>query len=314
MVHQVQLPIRPPVIVHHMAALDGRHPPNSLEAITACLEGGAAFVEVDITALADGDYLLVHEPQLAEETTGRGPVSALSSADAANLKIRWNGQPTSCVVPRLSQVVARFQAYPGRSRLQLDLKNVIPFGTDEPLERLVSLIRPLGERVVVSTNADWQLRRLRALAPWLDLGLDIHFYLEWRGNRQPSNPAAYPRQRGAYGYWDDHPLAQTRHWPTAAYLSDRCGMLAGLVPGLSTFYISHSLLVQSLDDGFNWANALHQRQIKLDAWTLDTTNPRAVAHAKRLYEAGVDQYTTNTPRELAQRLEQWADTTVTRPT
>ena len=312
-VDHVPLPIRPPVIVHHMAALDGRYPPNSFEAITECLEGGAPFVEVDITALADSDYLLVHEPQLDDETTGRGPVSALSSEEAASLQIRWNGQRTACAVPRLSQVVARFQDYPGRSRLQLDLKNVIPFGTDGPLEQLVSLLRPLGERVLVSSNADWQLRRLRALAPWLDLGLDIHFYLEWRGNRQPSNPAAYPRQRGAYGYWDDHPIAQTRYWPTAAYLADRCGMLAGLVPGLSTFYISQSLLVQALDDGFNWADALHERQIKLDAWTLDATSPRAMENARRLYAAGVDQFTTNTPRQLAQILATLEDPTGRQP-
>ena len=82
-----------------------------------------------------------------------------------------------------------------------------------------------------------------------------------RGNRLPSDPETYPRQRGAYGYWDDHPIAQTRHWPTAAYLADRCGVLAGLVPGASTFYISHLLLVQSLEDGFNWADLLHERGI-----------------------------------------------------
>ncbi len=46
-------PGRPPLIVHHMAALDDLPAPqNSLEAIAACLDAGAAVIEVDITALA----------------------------------------------------------------------------------------------------------------------------------------------------------------------------------------------------------------------------------------------------------------------
>ena len=40
-----------PEIIHHMAALDGVvFPPNSLEAIRASLNAGAACIEVDITA------------------------------------------------------------------------------------------------------------------------------------------------------------------------------------------------------------------------------------------------------------------------
>ena len=53
---------RPPVVVHHMAAVDGSpYPQNSLEAIRASLEAGAQIIEVDITALADADGALVLE-------------------------------------------------------------------------------------------------------------------------------------------------------------------------------------------------------------------------------------------------------------
>jgi glycerophosphoryl diester phosphodiesterase len=142
------LPIRPPIIVHHKAAHDGRFPPNSLEAITACLDADAPFIEIDIMALA-----------------------------------------------------------------------VVPL------------------------------------------------------------------------------------YPKAEYLADRCAALATLVPGASTFYVAHMLLAQSLDDGFNWANALHDLGIKLDVWTVDSTNPAAVTNAKRLLAAGVDQFTTNTPGEMAELLD-----------
>ena len=163
----------------------------------------------------------------------------------------------------------------------------------------MDLIRPLGDRVLVSTTADWQLRRLRALAPGLDLGLDIHFYLDWHPAGATVDPRSYPRRLGAYGYRDDHPLASERHGATARYLADRCGMLMGLVPGVSTFYVNHRFLARSLDDGFDWAEALRQRGIKLDAWTLDADNPVAVENVGRLLAAGVDQVTTNTPTVLA---------------
>lgn len=296
----MSLPIRPPIIVHHMGALDKQAaPPNSLEAIRASLDAGAAFIEVDITALADADYLLIHDEWLESETTGQGAVGALSAADAKALCYKVQGLSTPYHVPTLSEVVALFLSHKSSTRLQLDFKNMIPFTSDEPLTRLIKLIYPLGGRVIVSTGADWQLRKLRRLAPWLELGLDIHFYIDWREPGESADPRMYTRQLGAYGYWDDHPIAATRFWSTADYLTDRCGMLIGLVPNVSTFYISHTLLAQSLSDGFNWAQMLHAANIKLDAWTLDVGNPAAEANAVQLCAAGVDQFTTNTPLALA---------------
>jgi glycerophosphoryl diester phosphodiesterase len=292
------LPIKPPIIVHHMAALDGQpFPPNSLEAIQACLETNAPSIEIDVTALADKDYLLVHDPVLESETTGSGSVASCTIAEALTLCYKGAGQYN---VPLLSDVVNAFLDSPATAQLQIDFKNMIPFDNDEPMQRLVNLIKPLNERVIVSTGADWQLRKLRKLAPWLDLGLDIHFYIDWYPEHAERNPEEYPKTRSAYtGYWDDHPIATQRHWPTAEYLEDRCQMLMGLVPRVSTFYISHTFLLQSLDDGFNWAEALHAAGIRLDAWTIDVGINTTEANVRRLVTCGVDQFTTNTPRALA---------------
>lgn len=298
------LPIRPPIFVHHMAALDGApHPPNSLEAIHACLDAGAVFIEIDVTALAEGDYLLVHDAVLEGETTGAGDVAACTPAQARNLCFVVNGVSTQVRVPLLSDVVAALVAHPTPARLQIDFKNVLPFSDDEPLRRLIKLIEPLGERVIVSSGADWQLRKLRRHAPWLDLGFDVQFYIDWQPADKPRNPREYPKALGAYGYYDDHPIASQRFWATADYLRDRCGALIGLVPRASTFYISHKLIAQSLDDGFNWAAMLHDAGIKLDAWTMDAGNPIAVQNAPRLLDAGVDQFTSNTPLALRQMLK-----------
>jgi glycerophosphoryl diester phosphodiesterase len=287
-----------------MAALEGTFPPNSLEAVQACLEADAAFIEVDITALREGDYLLVHDPELESETTGQGEVGKCTPEQARDLflKLPETGEATSFRPALLSDVVRALLDVPNGARLQLDFKNVLPFADDEPLRRLVNLIKPLGDRVIVSTGADWQLRRLRKLADWLELGFDVHFYIDWRQTGEPIDPRIPPFKLGAYGYWDDHLVAVQRFWPTADYLAERCEIMARELPGVSTFYIDHKLIAQSLDDGFNWAEALHTFNIRLDAWTMDVTNLVAVANAPRLLAAGVDQFTTNTPREMAQLL------------
>jgi glycerophosphoryl diester phosphodiesterase len=292
-------PLTPPIIVHHMAAFDGAAPPNSLAAIQASLDAHAAFIEIDVTALATGDYLLVHDPVLESETTGYGEVGGHTPDQMHGLFIRWRGQATRHPVPLLSEVIALMAAHPHKARLQIDYKNMIPFASNEPIERFVRLIEPLKEQVIVSTGADWQLRKMRHAAPWLELGFDIHFYIDWRAPGTPVHPLMHPKILGAHGYWDDHPIAASQLWDTATYLNDRCEALIALVPGVTTFYISHVFLAQCLADGFNWAERLHRAGIKTDAWTLDVGNPIAESNAKRLLDAGVDQFTTNTPRELA---------------
>lgn len=292
--------IRPPLIVHHMAALDDDQSrvPNSLAAVQACLEAGATFIEVDITALADEDYLLVHDPMLSAETDGSGEVGSTRAAAARSLHYKDDETP----VALLRDVVRLLLDFGGDARLQLDFKNVIPFADDEPLRRLVSIIEPLGGRVQVSSRADWQLRRLRKLAGWLDLGFDIHLVIDWRPEGTRADERIPPYRKGIYGYWDDHPLAAQRYYSMNEYLLERCEMLVALVPRVSTFYVDHKLLAQSLDDGFNWADALHSFGVRLDAWTMDADNPAAMTNLKPLYAAGVDQFTTNTPRALAARL------------
>jgi glycerophosphoryl diester phosphodiesterase len=297
--------LAPPAIVHHKAALDGqKYPPNTLEAVEACLTAHAPMIEIDATALLDDDYLLVHDEKLETETTGQGPVAACRVAQARELHVRTKETPSVYRVALLSDVVQLLVTRGGSSRLQIDYKNLLPFPDDEPLQRLIRIIAPLGERVIVSSIADWQLRKLRRLAPWLPLGLDIQFYLDWRLPGEPADPRAFPKRLGAYGYWDDHPIALGRIWPTADYLRDRCGMLLGLVPQVNVFYVRHHLLAQSLADGFNWAEMLHQAHVQLDAWTLDADNPIALNHLPALLVAGVDMITTNTPLALAARVDQ----------
>ncbi|MEP7291345.1 MAG: glycerophosphodiester phosphodiesterase family protein [Chloroflexota bacterium] len=291
-----------PVIVHHMAALDASpHPPNSLEAIRASLEANAAFIEIDVTALAADDYLLVHDGVLEHETSGVGEVGATLPAETSSLLIKTrDGVVTAYRPPLLSEVVALFGDHPGRMRLQIDYKNVHPMRDDEPLRRFLRLIKPLGEqRVLVSSGADWQLRWMRRNAAWLDLGFDIGFYLDYRPT--PVDPRQPPYFLGAYGYHDDHVLAKMALLSPAQYLAERCDMLLHALPDASTWYVDHRLLARALDEDFNMTAWLHERGVKMDAWTMDVGKVPDDA-ILRLRDAGVDQFTTNTPLALGRLL------------
>ncbi|MFN8528878.1 MAG: glycerophosphodiester phosphodiesterase [Anaerolineae bacterium] len=285
-----------------MAALDsGHYPPNSLEAIRACLEAAAPLIEIDATALASSDYLLVHDSVLQNETTGDGEVSAASPEQAKTLYLRHRGEPIPYHPALLSEVVAMFLQYGGQSRLQIDFKNVYPMPHEEPLRRLIALIEPLGSRVQVSTGADWHLRAMHRLAPWLDLGFDIGFYIDYR--TQPADPRKPPFREGAYHYHDDHLLALQKLVPVQQYLTERCEILYRLVPEVSTWYVNYHLIAQCLQDGFTMASWLHDKGIKLGAWTLDADNASIHAQIASLKAAGVDQFTTNTPIALTQILK-----------
>ena len=286
-------------IVHHMAALDDSpYPPNSLVAIERCLGAKAPIIEVDITPLAGDDFLLVHDPDLELETNGSGAVNRCPPAQAKIYRLKNRDSLTEYPPALLTEVVKIFLEYPGESRLQLDYKAVFPSTDDEPLRRLIRLIEPLGERVIVSSGADWHLHKMRRLAPWLDLGFDIGFYLDWRDPSWEVDPRMPPYHRGAYDYHDDHILARMRLLPASDYLAERCDSLALLVPGSSTWYVSHYVIARGLNDGFNMASWLHEKGMKLDAWTLDADKLEAVANALRLRDAGVDLFTTNTPNAL----------------
>lgn len=299
------LKVHTPSVVHHMAALDGQAAPqNSLEGVQASLNAGAVVIEVDINALAEDDYLLVHEPKLEEETSGQGDVAECTPAQARTLFIKQHDTVSNYRVPLLSDVVRLFQISPAKSHLQLDYKNVVPFSDLEPLKRLLKLIEPIGERVIVSTTADWQLRKLRKLAPWLTLGLDIMWHIDWQPAGKERDSRLCPKRMGEFGYFDDHILASYKYTPsTVKYLNDRCECLVNLVPDIGVFYLEHPLVAQSLRDGFSWAETLHPYGIKLDVWTMDVTNPVAVENAKFILPSGVDLFTTNTPKALAALLK-----------
>jgi len=293
--------MKPILLVHHAANRDHTHPETSLPALQACLEAGARAVEVDISYLADGQFALLHGPLLEKETTGSGPIAATTSEQVRTLHYVRKGQTTAVPVGLLPDAIESLRQYSGSVELQLDLKPDV-YSSDAVLSRLVASLQPVKDRIRVTSPSDWALRRLHALDPELPLGFDPLLYLEIDYGAD-SDPSVPPFRRGAYGYWDDHPLSTRRWGPTAVYLEARAEALRSQVPAGAIWYIDAALLAQALDDGFDWIAYLHGLGVEVDAWTLDAHKPKRVALANRLAAAGIDRITTNTAPALSRILD-----------
>ena len=288
------------LLIHHMANRDHEHPPGTLPALRACFEAGARVIEIDISLLADNQFALLHGPLLEDETTGFGSIRAYTTEQVRDLRHLYHGKASGVPVGLLSEAVELLRQYPGPVELQLDLKPDV-YSPEDVLARLVTSVQPVKDRVRVTSPSDWALRRLRALDPDLPLGFDPLLYLEadLGKNREPGIP---PFRRGAYGYWDDHPLASRRWGSAADYLAARAEALYAQVPTGMIWYIHAWLLGKGLDDGFDWIAYLHSYNAQVDAWTLDAHRPEHVALAQRLIAQGVDRITTNNALALAQVL------------
>lgn len=288
------------LLVHHAANRGHTHPAVSPPALQACLEAGARVVEVDISLLADGEFALLHGPVLQRETTGSGPIGAATSEQVRALQYVRQGQPTTVPVGLLPDAIELLQQNPRTVELQLDLKPDL-YLSDAVLARLVEGLETVKDRVRVSSPSDWALRRLHALDAELPLGFDPLLYIEpdYGADSDPSTP---PFRRGAYGYWDDHPLSTRRWGSAAAYLAARAEALWIQAPAGAIWYIDASLLGQALDDGFDWIGHLHGLGAEVDAWTLDADKPERAALANRLAAAGIDRITTNNAPALSQVL------------
>jgi len=285
------------LLIHHSANREHDHPASSLAGLRCCLEAGAKVVEVDINALRDGDFALLHDDQLEHSTDGSGSVSELTAAQVRSLRHRQDDTITSERVGLLSEAILMIQDYDHFQELQLDLK-IGPALTDAALRGLLEMVAPVRGRVRVTSGADWTLRYLRALDAELQLGFDPLLYMEIASHGE----GLPPFRQGAYEYWDDHPLATRRWGTTAAYLAARAEALWVQAPSRAIWYIRASLLAQALDDGFDWIAFLHARSTPVDAWTLDANKPGRAALAQRLVSAGIDRITTNNAPALAVEL------------
>ncbi len=236
------------------------------------IEQGASL-EVDIVATRDRHFVCLHDPELASETTGRGPVVDQDRSAVERLRQCANdGRPLATPPLFLDEVVAALAAAPAGwpGRLQLDLKQ--PAGLiDGPLtERFAELVTPVTPHLMLGGTEWGAVQWLGQAVPGLRLGFDplaIH-------EAAPPASAAEFRALGA---------SMLAHAPAAAI-----------------FYLHIPLLLQGLEAGVDLIAMARSQGAEVDAWRLEPEDDRAAETLARLVAAGVDQVTTDSPLALEQ--------------
>jgi glycerophosphoryl diester phosphodiesterase len=281
----------------HQCVWSGDYPANSLPAIHDCFHAHVARAEIDLAALADQDFLVVHDLDLAHATDGQGRVGETSASDAKRLYLSEHGRVTSEHPALLSEVASAIAAEPYPTLLELDLKDWKPWPWPR-VEELARLLEPVKDRVTFGGGADWNLRRLHTVDSSLPMGFTITDYLDWLpSDRQADAPT---RQRGAYGYFDAHPLARERYGPTADYLRDRLGAILRLVPQSRDAHIRLLAVERMVEDGLtDLADLVHAQGMLLDVWTLNAGTQNWRERLAGALAVGADVITSETPRELA---------------
>jgi glycerophosphoryl diester phosphodiesterase len=261
----------------HKCHLDGGPPGNSRAALHACLDAGVDAMEVDVCALADGEFLVAHGPDLAHETTGRGLCGLLDASATRGLRLVAQGRVTEHPVPLLRELLAELGgSSPGR--LQLDLKDErMPATT---LDALARQIEGCADRLIVGGGCAASLRGLRERLPDLALGFVPLLLFDLR--------------QGEYA----GPFVPARVDP--ASLEEAFGRLGREAPAAGVWYLRAALVARLADDGFDAIGWLGGRGVEVDAWTIDVQpgpgkRQWSVDLLRRVAGLGAAQVTTNTP-------------------
>jgi glycerophosphoryl diester phosphodiesterase len=273
----------------HRCLWSGRYSENSPLAIAECASERLMRTEIDVRALRDGEFVVLHDDRFDRVTDATGLVREATAVEATRPKFADGTHPL--LFSQAIELIAESE-YP--RHVELDLKDLAPY-TRPQAEALVRAVQPLKGRAHFSCPADWNLRKLLMVDPTVLVSLNPHCYIDTELDDDVRLPM------GAYGYRDAHPLARQRVSTTPEYLRDRLGGIMRLVPGLVEAHVRVGMLERVLDDGAaDFAEIFHSMGMKLDIWTLDADTPRWRERFERVLAAGADIVTTNTAPALAE--------------
>lgn len=275
------------VLCCHRSVLSGAHAPNSLAAIQECVEQRVPRIEIDLWLLVDGTMLVFHDQVLDHETSGAGVVEHLALDEVRDVRYR-TGEPLAF----LDEVVEVVRA--GRTLLQVDLK---PLRLMNGLEvaAIGRALAPIADRVLVGSQAHWNLRPLAGMGIAVALDPTLH----WHAAGWLAETGSNPQRMGPHGFWDDSPLASQPGVPAAGYIASRIADLLGLVPAVE-WMVDYRTLLWLQELGCNLGDALAAHGVELAAWTLKDRGPaETAALARALFGLGATTLITDAPLALA---------------
>lgn len=178
--------MRAPELVAHRG-WPSRHPENTLPGVTAALEAGAHYVEVDVQLTSDRVPVLFHDATLARLCAVPGTVSGHNLAELAAL--RFKDTRDEVEIPTLSALASLLADWPGVTPfVEIKPEALAAFGVEEVYWRVDAALAPLADRaVLISFDTDFLLAARRH--GWTRLGAVVE---RWAERDQPLLPEIAP--------------------------------------------------------------------------------------------------------------------------
>ncbi len=226
-----------------------------------------ASVEVDINPLACGDWAVLHDATLDRETTGTGPVAAVTAHHLTALRLRdASGAASDVPVASLSRLAtdAVQGAIGAGALLQLDLKVDAGALTPANVAGFAAAVAPLAPHLILSGGDAAAVQRL-AEATGIAVGFD-------------------PCHEGA-----SVDLAATGRFD--AFVA---GALAA-VPAARMIYLDRHLVALAATRGADLVAPFRAAGRQVDVYTFRDAGTSELAAARAAVAAGADQITTDDP-------------------
>ena len=160
---------RPALVAHRGYAL--RYPGNTLIAIVAALDAGAAYVEFDVQMTADGVPVVLHDLSLrrtggVDERVVDLPIQRVREIGVSEPQ-RFDSGFQDVRVPTLAEMVKLLEERPeARAFVEVKRSSLRHFGIDYVVDRVMEDLRPVLERcVVISFDREAVVRARRRGAP-----------------------------------------------------------------------------------------------------------------------------------------------------
>jgi glycerophosphoryl diester phosphodiesterase len=153
-----------PIVIGHRGS-SGEAPENTLPAFARALEQGAAILETDVHATADGVVVVYHDERVDRTTDGCGAIAELSAAELRRLDAGYQFSPNGgasfpfrgCGL-RIATLAEAFEAFP-EARFNIEIKRDDPALVDGTLAAVADAGRE--KRTLLTAGSDDAMARLR---------------------------------------------------------------------------------------------------------------------------------------------------------
>ncbi|MET3898500.1 glycerophosphoryl diester phosphodiesterase [Devosia sp. UYZn731] len=234
-----------------------------------------ASVEVDLVIHGERGFAVLHDMILGRESTGDGAVLSKTAAELRALRLRDNtGTPIDepiMLLEDLASLLANETVHPD-ALLQLDYKEDAAALDPVALDNFARSVAPVARNMILSSGDAEAVRLLTTAAPGVRIGYD------------PCHGDALDN------------LAKSQDF--AGFVADA----VAASPNAEMIYLEWRLVLGADDAGFDIIAAFHAHGRRIDAYTIQRSDPESVARVKRLLALKVDQITTDDPEGLADAL------------